>query len=219
MIRISAFAWVQPFAQGYVRDLRVRWALEEVGLPYEVRRVDRAARASAEYRALQPFAQVPSYEEDGLMLFESGAIVLHIAERSDVLLPAERAARARAVTWLFAALNTIEPPIQEHAANALFERDDAVQAARRPKLLDAIARRLAPLAERLAGQDWLEDRFTCADLMMASVLRVADDTDLVSGNPPLAAYLDRCTTRPGFRKSLADQLADFADQPPPALAS
>ena len=216
MIRVSAFAWVPPFAQGYVRDLRVRWALEEAGLAYTTNLVDHRRKDAAEYRALQPFAQVPAYQEDGLVLFESGAIVLHIAERSTALLPTDPAGRACAITWLFAAMNTIEPPIQMHAENELFEQDVAVQAARRPALRAAIARRLAPLAERLSQQDWLGERFTCADLMMATVLRVADDTDLVSGNPPLEAYLKRCTARSGFTKALADQIADFEGHAPQA---
>lgn len=215
MIRVSVFSWVQPFARGYVRDLRVRWALEEAGLRYEIVPLDRAGRAAADYRDWQPWGQVPAYEEDGLRLFESGAIVLHVAERSPALLPPDPAGRARARAWLFAALNTVEPPIQAHAENRLFERDEAVRDARRATLLAQIAARLAPLAARLAAREWLEDRFTCADLMLASVLRIADDTDLVGGNPPLAAYLARCTARPAFAKALADQLAELGGADPP----
>ena len=209
MIRITAFGRVPPFARGQVRDLRVRWALEEAGLPYAVELVDRETRASAVYRAWQPFGQVPAFAEEGLELFESGAIVLHLGERSEALLPREPAPRARAVTWLFAALNSVEPPLMSIARNTLFEKDEAIRAARASELRAAAECRLAPVAERMAAREWLEDRFTCGDLMMASVLRIANDTDLVTGNPPLAAYLARCEARPAFVKALADHLADL----------
>ena len=210
MIRISAFAWVQPFAQGYVRDLRLRWALEEAGIPYEVRRVDRAARASAEYRALQPFGQVPSYEEDGLVLFESGAIVLHIAERSEALLPAEAGARARAITWLFAALNTVEPPIVEREAFMLLERDKGWYD-QRLAMLDANVRSvLGELSRFLGDRIWLEDEFTAGDLMMVAVLRrLEDGPNLVAEYPNLFAYVARGEARPAFARAFRAQAAVF----------
>jgi glutathione S-transferase len=197
MITVSAFKWVPPFAQGLVRDLRVRWALEEAGLPYQARLIGRDDQASADYRALQPFGQVPAFEEDGLAFFESGAIVLHIA------------ARARAVTWLFAAINSIEPPIQQLAEIDLGNADKEWAKARRPEVEKRVQRRLAELAACLGERDYLEGRFTAGDLMMTSVLRILRHTDLVAAEPKLAAYQARCEGRPAFGRALRDQMAAF----------
>src|SRR5262249_27833478 len=162
MIRVSAFRWVPPFARGLVRDLRVRWALEEAGLPYEERLIGPEDQASDSYRRLQPFGQVPAYEEDGLVLFESGAIVLHVAERSEALMPSDPQRRARVTTWMFAALNTVEPRIQNLAEIDLFYAEEDWAKLRRPAAVEAARTRLATLAGWLAGRDYLEDRFSAA---------------------------------------------------------
>lgn len=214
MIVVSAFQSVPPFAQGLVRDLRVRWALEEVGLAYQQKLLADGESAGAAYRAWQPFGQVPAYREDGLALFESGAIVLHIAGRGDageILLPADPAARARAVEWVFAALNTIEPQIQNLAAIDLFYADEDWAKARRPGAVAMVEKRLADLATFLAGRDWLDDgRFTAGDLLMATVLRIPRHTGLVA-EAGLGDYLARCEARPAFQRALDAQMAVFAD--------
>jgi len=209
MITISAFKWVPPFAQGQVRDLRVRWALEEAGLPYRARLIDTDDQASADYRAHQPFGQVPVFEEDDLVLFETGSIVLHIGARSEALLPADAAARARAITWLFAALNSIEVAIQPLAEIDLFHADKDWAKQRRPDAEQKARRRLKELAAWLGDRDYLENRFTVGDLMMTTVLRIARHTDLVAAEPKLAAYQARCEARPAFQRALRDQLAAF----------
>jgi len=213
MIRVSAFRWVPPFARGLVRDLRVRWALEEAGLPYEERLLGLDDRASDGYRALQPFGQVPAYEEDGLVLFESGAIVLHVAERCAALLPSEPGRRARVTTWMFAALNTIEPPIQQLAVLDLFHAEEEWARLARPTAVDAVRARLTDLAAWLDGRPYLEDRFTAGDLLMTTVLRILRHTELLAEVPVLDVYRLRCEERPAFRKALADQLAAFAPDP------
>src|SRR5215831_4431887 len=178
MITVSAFKWVPPFAQGLVRDLRVRWALEEAGLPYQARLIDPAVQASLDYRAHQPFGQVPVFEEDGLVLFESGSILLHIGGRSETLLPKEEKARARAVSWVFAALNSIEPFVQQLAEIDLFWPGQEWAKLHRPDVANASRQRLAELATWLDDRDYLEDRFTVGDLMMTTVLRILRHTDL-----------------------------------------
>ena len=207
MITISAFKWVPPFARGQVRDLRVRWALEEAGLPYRARLIDSNDLASADYRARQPFGQVPVFEEDGFVLFESGSILLHIAKRSEALLPADEAGRARAVTWVFAALNSIEAVIQPLGAIDAFYANQEWAKLRRPDAEKAVNQRLAELAAWLGDRDYLEDRFTVGDLMMTTVLRIK--TELVAALPKLKAYQARCEARPAFQRALRDQLADF----------
>jgi glutathione S-transferase len=216
MIRVSAFRWVPPFAQGLVRDLRVRWALEEAGLAYEARLLGPGDQASASYRRLQPFGQVPVFEDDGLELFESGAIVLHVAEQSQALMPADPAARARVTTWMFAALNSVEPPIQNLAEIDLFHAEAEWAKQRRPAVVERVQARLAALSECLSGRDYLVDRFTAADLLMTTVLRILRHTDLVAAQPALEAYRLRCEARPAFQRALADQLAPFAEHAPPS---
>jgi glutathione S-transferase len=213
-IEVSAFRWVPPFARGLVRDLRVRWALEEAGLTYVPRLIGPEDRDSESYRTLQPFGQVPAYREDGLELFESGAIVLHVAERSEALMPRDPAARARAIVWKFAALNSVEPHVQHLAAIDLFHADEAWAQARRPGAVELVKSRLAVLAQRLHGREYLEDRFTAGDLLMTTVLRILRHTDLVSEHPALDVYVRRCEARPAFQKALADQMAPFAEQAP-----
>jgi glutathione S-transferase len=213
MIKVSAFRWVPDFARGLVRDLRVRWALEEAGLPYESRLIGPEDQKSARYRAMQPFGQVPAYEEDGLVLFESGAILLHIAERSDALMPREANSRARVTTWMFAALNSVEPNIQNLTAIDLFHAKEDWAKERRPGALQAAQTRLMALADWLDGRDYLEDRFTVADLLMTTVLQIPRQTNLVAQIPVLDAYRLRCEARPAFKKALADQMADFVERP------
>jgi glutathione S-transferase len=224
MIRVTAFRWVPPFAQGLVRDLRVRWALEEAGLPYEERLIGFEDQSKPEYRALQPFGQVPVYEEisegaEPLVLFESGAIVLHIAERSPVLLPADPAARAMVIQWMFAALNSIEQHVQGYAMTVGFYAKEEWAKLRAPSAREMADKRLDDLAARLGDSAWLEGDFSAADLLMASVLRIGRDTDLISSRPTLDAYLKRCEERPAFRKALADQLAAFTANAPPAQSA
>lgn len=214
MIRVSAFRWVPPFAQGSVRDLRVRWALEEAGLAYEERLIGPKDQTSESYRALQPFGQVPAYEEDGLVLFESGAIVLHVAGRSEALMPYDFRGRARVITWMFAALNTVEPHIQNLVEIDFFHAQEEWANLRRATAVAAVKARLANLAGWLNGRDYLEDRFTAADLLMTTVLRDLRHTDLVVQVPVLEAYRLRCEARPAFQKALADQMTAFAKNAP-----
>jgi glutathione S-transferase len=210
MITISAFEWVPEFARGQVRDLRVRWALEEAGLPYKTRLLGQKDQDTPEYRALQPFGQVPIFEEDGLVLFESGAIVLHIGERSEILLPKERGARARATQWLVAALNSIEPYVANVASIDLFYANEEWAKLRRPGAVEFAQRRLAALSRTLGDKPFLDgERFTAGDLMMATVLRILKYTDIVSSDRRLAAYLERCIARPAFKRALDAQMGDF----------
>jgi glutathione S-transferase len=210
MITVSAFRWVPPFARGLVRDLRVRWALEEAGLPYEARLIGPDDQKSADYRTMQPFGQVPAYQEDGLVLFESGAILLHIADRSEVLMPKDAKARARMTVWMFAALNSIEPHIQNLTAIDLFHADQDWAKARRPGALQLAESRLKSLSDWLAGREYLEDnRFTVADLLMTTVLGIPRHCDLLAQYPTLDAYRLRCEARPAFKRALDAQIADF----------
>lgn len=208
MITISAFNDVPDFAKGLVRDLPVRWALEEVGLPYKTRLLDQGDQAKPDYRALQPFGQVPIFEEDGLVLFESGAIVLHIAERSETLLPAEPEARARALQWLLAALNSVEASVWNLFLIDFIHTGEDWAKLRRPAAVEFMNGRLDALAKKLGDKPFLDDeRFTAGDLMMASVLRF--HSDVRKRDPRLAAYLDRCAARPAFKRALYAQLGDF----------
>ncbi len=215
MIEVSAFKWVPPFARGLVRDLRVRWALEEAGLPYRARLIDFDDRETAAYRALQPFGQVPVYRDGELAMFESGAIVLHIAAGAPALMPPDQDGRARATAWLFAALNSIEPPIQNLAELDLFNADQEWARLRRPGLVAFVEQRLRELAASLGDSDYLEaGGFTAGDLMMVTVLRNLRHTELMGQFPTLAAYQARCEARPAFQKALAAQLGDFVELEP-----
>jgi glutathione S-transferase len=212
MIRISAFRWVPDFARGQVRDLRVRWALEEAGLSYEVRLLEQDEKISPEYCALQPFGQVPIFEEDGFVLFESGAIVLHIGERSEILLPKDPAARMHATQWLIAALNSVEPFIMHLASLDFFYRDRDWAKPARPAAVERVRKRLGLLSAALGDKPYLDgDRFTAGDLLMATVLRILNHTDLVTSDPRLSAYATRCTSRPAFRRALDAQMGDFEE--------
>ena len=210
MITISAFGWVPPFARGQVRDLRVRWALEEAGLAYKTRLLEQGDQDKPEYRALQPFGQVPIFEEDGQVLFETGAIVLHIGERSETLLPKDPWARARAMQWVIAALNSIEPHIMNLALLDLFYADQEWAKLRRPSAREFALHRLDCLAKALGDKPYLDGaRFTAGDLMMTTVLRIPKHTDMVTSDKRLAAYIERCTARPAFKRALDAQLGDF----------
>jgi len=207
MITISAFRWVPPFAQGQVRDLRVRWALEEAGLPYRTRLLEQGDQDEPEYRALQPFGQVPIFEENGQVIFESGAIVLHVAERCEALLPKEAQARARATQWLICALNSIEPHIANVAVIDLFYADQEWAKLRRPGAVQFADHRLSCLATSLGDKPYLDgERFTAGDLMMTTVLRI--QPKLVK-DERLVAYVARCTARPAFRRAHDAQMGDF----------
>lgn len=216
---VSVFAWVPPFARGQVRDLRVRWALEEVGQPYDVRKLALGEHKQAAHRARQPFGQVPTYEEDDLVLFESGAIVHHVASRWPGLLPADRAGQARATEWMFAALNTLEPQIMELAIIDLFEADKPWSKPRRPAVEKRVAERLAEAARRLGDETWFDGDFSAGDLLMVSVLRILDGDPLLAAEPSLLAYVERGTARPAFQRALAAQLADFTGEPPVGFAA
>jgi glutathione S-transferase len=210
MIMISAFKWVPDFARGQVRDLRARWALEEAGLPYKTRLLEQGDQDKPEYRALQPFGQVPILEEDGLVLFESGAIVLHIGARSETLLPSEPGARTRATQWLIAALNSVEPFVMNVAAIDLFYANEEWAKLRRPGAVEFLQKRLVALSKSLGAKTNLDgDRFTAGDLMMTTVLRILKHTDIVTSDVRLAAYVERCTSRPAFKRALEAQLGDF----------
>jgi glutathione S-transferase len=207
MITVSAFRWVPEFAQGQVRDLRARWALEEAGLAYNTRLLDLGDQDEPDYRALQPFGQVPILEEDGHTLFESGAIVLHIGERSEALQPKEPGARARATQWLIAALNSIEPHIMNVALLDLFYADQEWAKLRKPSAIEFAQRRLDALAKALGDKPYLDGaRFTAGDLMMTTVLRIMPE---LIRDPRLSAYIDRCTSRPAFKRALDAQMGDF----------
>ena len=209
MITISAFEWVPDFARGQVRDLRVRWALEEAGLPYKTRLLAQGDQEKPEYRALQPFGQVPVFEEDGFVLFETGAIVLHIGERCETLLPKDRAARARATQWLIAALNSLEPFIMNVAIIDLFYANEEWAKLRRPGAVEFAQKRISALSKSLGDKPYLDgDRFTAGDLIMTTVLRILPD---LIEDRRLSDYVDRCTSRPAFRRALDAQLADFRE--------
>lgn len=218
MIKLYAFRWVPPFAQGLVRDLRVRWALEEAGIPYEENLIGPEDQGSPSYRQLQPFGQVPAIEEEGLKLFESGAIVMHVAERSDALMPREPQGRARARAWMFAALDSIEPAVAGLSEMDLFCAEEEWAKLRRPAALLAVSTRLASLSDWLGDRAYLEGRFTAGDLLMTTVLRILRHTDLVAAMPKLEAYRQRCEARPAFRRALAAQMATFAKNAPPGVA-
>lgn len=189
--------------------MRVRWALEEVGQPYDVRLLSFEAMKQPVHRALHPFGQIPTYEDGDLALFESGAIVLHIAERHDGLLPKDANARSRAIAWMFAALSTVEPPIIELTMAMLFERDKSWYAERLPMLQDRVRVRLGELSRRLDNADWFDGAFSAGDLMMVTVLRRLSTSGLLDGYPAIAAYVARGEARPAFRRAFDAQLAVF----------
>jgi glutathione S-transferase len=211
---ITAFERSPDRGRGLARDMRVRWALEEVGQPYEVRLVSFGAMKEPAHRALHPFGQIPTYEEGDLALFESGAIVFHIAERHAGLLPDDANARARAITWMFAALNTIEAPILDLQTTRFLEGDKTWFAQRLPMVEDRIRNRLGELSDRLGDADWLDGAFSAGDLMMVSVLLRLKPSGMLDEYPKLSAYVARGEARPAYKRAFEDQLAVFTGKPP-----
>lgn len=208
-LTVTAFADSPDGGEGMARDTRIRWALEELGLPYQIEALTFAQMAAPPHKARQPFGQIPTLEDDGLALFETGAIILHLATRHPGLLPAEPAARARAIAWMFAAVSTLEPPIVEREAAMLLEADEDWYGARLPQIDARIHKRLTALAERLGDSPWLEDVFTAGDLMVADVLRRLAGWGIIEAYPALTAYVARAEARPAFRRAFAAQRAAF----------
>jgi glutathione S-transferase len=215
-ITITAFERSPDGGKGLARDTRVRWALEEVGQPYKVRLVSFRAMKEPAHLALHPFGLIPTYEEGDLALFESGSIVLHIAERHAGLFPDDADARARAITWMFAALNTVEPTILELATVRLLEGDKPWYAERLPLVADRVRGRLNQLSARLGEADWLDGAFSAGDLMMVSVLLRLKPSGMLNEFPNLAAYVARGEARAAYKRAFAAQLAINAGKPPPA---
>jgi len=206
---ITAFANSPDRGQGLARDMPVRWALEEAGQPYEVRLVSFAEMKEPDHLALHPFGQIPTYQEGDLALFESGSIIFHIAQRHAALLPDDGHARARAVTWMFAALSTVEPPIVERSMATLVEADKSWAAERLPMLDDRVRVRLGELSRRLGDAEWLDGVFSAGDLLMVNVLRRLKSSGLLAGYPNLTAYVARGEARPAFKRAFDAQLAVF----------
>lgn len=211
MPTITAFQSSPDRGKGHARDMRVRWALEEVGQPYHVRLLSFADLKKPEHRSCNPFGQIPTYEEGDLMLFESGAIVYHIAQRHAGLLPDEPAARARAIAWMFAALNTIEPPIFERSMAMIIERNKRWFEERQVMLDERVRVRLTELSNHLGDADWLDGAFSAADLLMVTVLRRYSLGADMSPFPNLAAYIARAEARPAYQRAFADQLAVYTE--------
>lgn len=206
-VEVAAMGWVPGFARGYVKDIRVRWALEEAGLSYDSILVDDDTRASTAYRAWQPFGQVPAFRDETVALFESGAIVLYLAQNSEALAPPDQAGQARVASWIFAATTSVQPHVDNHAdLRSLIPED------RRAAIDEPLIARLDALRVALGDKDYLESRFTAGDLIMTTVLREVD-ADILARFPTLAAYRDRCEERPAFGRALAAHLADLRDEP------
>jgi glutathione S-transferase len=210
---ITAFESSPDRGRGLARDMRVRWALEEVGQPYNVRLVSFAQMKEPAHLALHPFGQIPTYEEGDLALFESGAIVLHIAQTHAGLLPDDAKARARAITWMFAALNTVEPPLVEREVVSLFERDKVWYEERRRFVEERARKPLGELSRRLGDAEWLDGAFSAGDLLMVGVLFRTRSSGLLDAFPNLSAYVARGEARPAFQRAFAAQLAVFKNRP------
>lgn len=217
MLTCYTFGAVPAFAQGLVRDLRVRWAMEEAGLPYGVRLVGEDIEREDYRRTHQPFGQVPAIEEDGFQLFESGAIVLYIAEKSEKLAPRTPEARAKVQQWAFVALNSVEPHLGELVDIDIFSAEEDWAKQRRPAAVKRTEARLDLLAAKLDGRDYATGaEFSVADILLATALKELRHTDLIDRRPVLMAYMERCFARPAYRKALADHMAVFERQPEPA---
>ncbi|MFC0808604.1 glutathione S-transferase family protein [Ensifer sp. P24N7] len=212
-ITITAFERSPDGGQGMARDMRVRWALEEVGQPYDVRLLSFKAMKEPAHLALHPFGQIPTYEEGDLALFESGAIVFHIAERHAGLLPDDAHARARAITWMFASLNTVEPPIVDREVAEYLEGDETWYERRLPFIDERIRRRLGELSGRLGNADWIDGAFSAADLLMVTVLRRLEGSGILEEYPNLCAYVARGKARPAYKRAFDAQLAVFTAAP------
>ncbi|MGK9041207.1 glutathione S-transferase family protein [Rhizobium sp. SA279] len=208
-VTITAFEHSPDGGKGLARDMRVRWALEEVGQPYDVRLLSFKAMREPAHLALQPFGQIPTYEEGDLVLFESGAIIFHIAERHAGLLPQDADARARAIMWMFAALSTMEPPIVEHFVTGFLERDKSWHGERLQIVDERIRKRLGELSHRLGEAEWLDGAFSAGDLLMISVLQRIKSSGILDEYANLAAYVARGEARPAYKRAFADQLAIF----------
>jgi glutathione S-transferase len=217
-IEITAFEWVPEFAHGLVRDLRVRWALEEAGLDYRVRLLGQ--ERPAEYVNEHPFDQVPCFSDSTVQIFETGAIVQYIGEKSEVLLPCDPQGKYRAIQWTYAALNSVEPAVQHRVLLDAFYGDQDWAKLRKPSADEFARLKLRRVSDRLADNDWLEgDRFTIGDLMMVTVLRLADRGELLSDTAKLANYVKRGEARPAFGRALEDQLAAFREHEPQGVAA
>jgi glutathione S-transferase len=216
---ITAFRWVPDFAAGLVRDLRIRWALEEIARPYRVRLLDATNPRPSEYFLEQPFGQVPAYRDGQVQLFESGAILLHLAIDDERLLPLDRNQRMRSVAWMIAALNSIEPIILQLLAIDIFNRGQEWTKERRPQVVEFLEARLGKLSDALGDKEWFEGRFSIGDLMVVAVLRQLRHTDIVAKFPNLAALVARAEARPAFQRALADQLAVFREHQPEGEAA
>jgi glutathione S-transferase len=213
MLTLTTFRSVPSFAIGYVRDLRVRWALEEAGLPYTLRLLEFQEAATPAYRQEQPFSQIPVLQDGGLSLFETGAILLHLGERCPTLLPVDADARARVTMWMFAALNSVEPYVGNLVSLVVFSAGEPWAAGARPSTEAMVDKRLRDLDDWLDGREWLADDFSVADILMTTVLRLMDSMKMVERFEHVKAYRERCMARPAFRKALADQVAHFTQVP------
>jgi glutathione S-transferase len=211
---VTAYRWVPDFAQGLVRDLRVRWALEEIGRPYRVRLLDVTQPRPEEYFCEQPFGQVPAYRDEEVQLFESGAILIHLGMQDERLLPSDTSGRMRAIAWLIAALNSVEPAIFPLLMINVFNKGEPWTEDARPKFIERLRGRLKCVSDALGDKEWLEDRFTIADLMLVTVLRQLRGGKILDEFPNLAALIARGEVRPAFQQALADQLAVFAQNEP-----
>ncbi|MBR2535674.1 MAG: glutathione S-transferase family protein [Hyphomicrobium sp.] len=208
-ITITAFESSPDRGRGLARDMRVRWALEEVGQPYDVRLLSFKAMKEPAHLAVHPFGQIPTYEGGDLALFESGGIILHIAERYGGLLPDDGNARARAISWMFAALSTVEQPIIEYSTVKLLERDESWYDARLPAVEERVRVRLRQLSARLGSADWLDGAFSAGDLLMVHAVQRLTGSGLLDAFPNLGAYIARAEARPAYKRAFAAQLAVF----------
>jgi glutathione S-transferase len=213
-VEITAFRWVPDFAQGLVRDLRIRWALEEIGRPYAVRLLDATKPRPDDYFCEQPFGQVPIYRDDQVQLFESGAILIHLGMQDERLLPSDTSGRMRGIAWLIAALNSVEPAIFPLLMINIVNKGEAWTGEARPKFMERIDARLKCVSEALGDKEWFEGRFTIGDLMMVSVLRQLRGTGRTEQFPNLAALVERGESRPAFQRALSDQLSVFREHEP-----
>ena len=218
-IEITAFRWVPPFAQGLVRDLRLRWALEEMGRAYHVRLLDATKPRPREYFCEQPWGQVPSYRDDEVQLFESGAILIHLGMKDERLLPVDTEGKMRAIAWVIGTLNSVEPAIFPLTLLDVFNKGEPWAREARPKFMDLLNGRLKCLSEALGDKEWLEERFTIGDLTLVTALRQLRDTEGLDQFPNLSALVKRGEERPAFKRALSDQLAVFREHEPQGEAA
>ena len=215
MIKLYSWKWVPPMVRGYVRDIRVRWACEEAGIPYENSTIDWTFAATDGYRAIQPFGQVPGIEDGALKLSESGGILHHLGTQSEKLMPRDPEAQARVTSWMFAALNSVETFLAQWSEMNFFAKGQAWTKEREPQVVAVMSKRLDSLVARLDNRDYLEKEFSVADILMSDVLRQLDDSDHIKSRPSLLAYRERCFARPGHVKAMADHIASFVDAADP----